>query len=175
MAGMRASPGPACRTGWTAGFPPSTCARTSEIAPTCSVSATTTHRRVCPSTPYKASTRIEWREARRLLRVLFPVDVRARWATYEIQFGHIERPTHRNTSWEQAMFEVCAHTWMDLSEPGFGIVHRRPVTVGNLTPDGLEVLAGLSDGERIITAGVSRLQDGRRVKLEGSSDTTPSL
>ena len=61
------------------------------------------------------------------------------------------------------------------TEPGFGIVHRRPVTVGNLTPDGLEVLAGLSDGERSITAGVSRLQDGRRVKLEGSSDTTPSL
>ena len=66
-------------------------------------------------------TRVEWHESRRLLRALFPVDVRARRATYEIQFGHIERPTHRNTSWERAMFEVCAHGWMDLSEPGFGV------------------------------------------------------
>ncbi len=66
-------------------------------------------------------TRVEWHEERRLLRAVFPVDVRARRATYEIQLGHIERPTHRNTSWDRAMFEVCAHRWMDLSEPGFGV------------------------------------------------------
>jgi alpha-mannosidase len=66
-------------------------------------------------------SRVEWHENRRLLRALFPVDVRSRRATYEIQFGHVERPTHRNTSWDRAMFEVCAHRWMDLSEPGFGV------------------------------------------------------
>jgi alpha-mannosidase len=66
-------------------------------------------------------TKIEWHEERRVLRALFPVNVRARKAVYEIQFGHIERPTHRNTSWDRAMFEVCAHRWMDLSEPGFGV------------------------------------------------------
>ncbi len=66
-------------------------------------------------------TSVDWRERRRLLRALFPVAVRATRATYEIQFGHVERATHRNTAREQAMFEVCAHTWADLSEPGFGV------------------------------------------------------
>ncbi len=66
-------------------------------------------------------THIEWHERQCLLRALFPVDVRSRRATYEIQYGHIERATHRNTSWEQAQFEVCAHRWVDLSEPGFGV------------------------------------------------------
>jgi alpha-mannosidase len=45
-----------------------------------------------------------------------------RWsATYEIQYGHVERPTHRNTSWDTARFEVCAHKWVDVSEPGYGV------------------------------------------------------
>lgn len=66
-------------------------------------------------------TRVEWHEEHRLLRASFPVDVRSTRATYEIQFGHIERPTHRNTEWDRAKFEVCAHRWMDLSEPGFGV------------------------------------------------------
>ena len=66
-------------------------------------------------------TRVEWNERRRLLRALFPVQVRSRYATYEIQFGHLQRPTHRNTTWDQARFEVCGHRWMDLSEPGFGV------------------------------------------------------
>jgi len=42
-------------------------------------------------------------------------------ATYEIQFGAVERPTHRNTSWDEAKFEVCAHRWADLSEAGYGV------------------------------------------------------
>ena len=42
-------------------------------------------------------------------------------ATYEIQFGHLERPTHANTSWDVARFEVCAHRWADLGEPGYGV------------------------------------------------------
>jgi alpha-mannosidase len=66
-------------------------------------------------------TTVDWHEERTILRALFPVDVRARQATYEIPFGCLERPTHRNTPWEQAMYEVCAQRWMDLSEPGFGV------------------------------------------------------
>src|SRR5579875_1378631 len=42
-------------------------------------------------------------------------------ASFEIQFGHVERPTHANTSWDQARFEVCAHRWADLSESGYGV------------------------------------------------------
>ena len=66
-------------------------------------------------------TRVDWRERRVLLKVAFPVAVHAAHAAYEIQFGTIERPTHRNTTWEQARFEVAAHKWTDLSEAGGGV------------------------------------------------------
>jgi alpha-mannosidase len=64
---------------------------------------------------------VEWHETNRLLKVAFPVDIRSLRATYEIQYGHVERPTHDNTSWDVARFEVCAHKWVDLSEPGYGV------------------------------------------------------
>ncbi|MDD5349707.1 MAG: alpha-mannosidase, partial [Chthoniobacteraceae bacterium] len=66
-------------------------------------------------------TRIEWNEDHQLLKVAFPVAVHSLRATYETQFGHVERPTHYNTSWDLARFEVCAHKWADLSEPGYGV------------------------------------------------------
>lgn len=66
-------------------------------------------------------TVVDWREDNRCLRVLFPVQVRTERATYDIPFGHVTRPTHANTSWDMAQFEVCAHTWADLSECGFGV------------------------------------------------------
>jgi alpha-mannosidase len=66
-------------------------------------------------------TDVEWHESHRFLKVAFPVDVRADRAGFEIQFGHVQRPTHENTSWEQARFEVCAHRWADLSEAGYGV------------------------------------------------------
>lgn len=50
-----------------------------------------------------------------LLKVAFPVDINSNKATYEIQYGNIERETHNNTSWDMAKFEVCAHKWADLS------------------------------------------------------------
>ncbi len=64
---------------------------------------------------------IDWQEERKLLRALFPTRIRARHACYGIQFGHIWRATHQNTSWEQARFEVPGHGFVDLSEPGFGL------------------------------------------------------
>ena len=66
-------------------------------------------------------TDVDWHEHHKFLKVAFPVDVHATRATYEIQFGHLERPTHANTSWDVARFEVCAHRWADLSEPGYGV------------------------------------------------------
>ena len=56
-----------------------------------------------------------------LLKVAFPVDVLAPQATYEIQWGNVQRPTHRNTSWDWARFETCAQKWVDLSEGGYGV------------------------------------------------------
>jgi len=66
-------------------------------------------------------TYIEWKEKHTLLKVAFPVDVLAPQATYEIQWGNVQRPTHRNTSWDWARFETCAHKWVDLSEGNYGV------------------------------------------------------
>lgn len=67
------------------------------------------------------ATTVNWQERKRLLKVAFPVDILARTATYEIQYGHIERPTHGNTSWDMAKFEVAAQHWADLSEGDYGV------------------------------------------------------
>ncbi|XP_033997413.1 alpha-mannosidase 2C1 isoform X1 [Trematomus bernacchii] len=72
--------------------------------------------------PYiKFNTKVTWAESHKFLKVEFPVRVRSPNATYEIQFGHLQRPTHRNTSWDWARFEVWGHKWADLSEPNFGV------------------------------------------------------
>lgn len=78
-------------------------------------------------TVYAESRRIEfrsevdWQERQILLKAAFPTTVRSTRATYEIQFGSIERPTHHNTSWDWARFEVVAHRWVDLSEGNYGV------------------------------------------------------
>jgi alpha-mannosidase len=66
-------------------------------------------------------TRIQWSDHHVLLKVAFPLDLRVRQATYEIQYGVVERPTHRNTSWDQARFETSAHRFIDLSEWAYGV------------------------------------------------------
>jgi alpha-mannosidase len=63
----------------------------------------------------------DWRETDQFLKVEFPLALRSDHATYEIQFGHVRRPTHFNTTWDFARFEVCAHRWADLSEPNYGV------------------------------------------------------
>ena len=64
---------------------------------------------------------IDWKESHILLKTAFPTDINADKATYDIQFGTVERPTHKNTSWDAAKFEVCAHKFADLSEYGYGV------------------------------------------------------
>lgn len=66
-------------------------------------------------------TEVHWAEQQQMLKVKFPVDIRASKATYDIQFGNIERPTHWNTSWDLAKFEVVGHKWTDLSEGNYGV------------------------------------------------------
>lgn len=66
-------------------------------------------------------TSVDWREHQLLLRTAFPLDIQNNEANYEIQFGNVKRPVHKNTTWDQARFEVCAHKWMDLSEYGYGV------------------------------------------------------
>jgi alpha-mannosidase len=84
----------------------------------------TIHQDVCiyrsiPRIDFK--TNMDWHEQHTLLKVAFPVTVHASHATYEIQYGSIERPTSRNTTWEAAKFEVSGHRWTDLSEGHGGV------------------------------------------------------
>ena len=64
---------------------------------------------------------IDWKETDTLLKLDFLVNVNANFASYDIQFGSVERPIHKNTLWDYARFEVCAHKWVDLSDNGFGL------------------------------------------------------
>jgi alpha-mannosidase len=73
---------------------------------------------------------IDWQEERRALKVRFPVAVRARRATYEMQFGVVERPTHFSTRRDLARYEVPGHRFADLSEDGFGVALLSAATYG---------------------------------------------
>lgn len=66
-------------------------------------------------------TKVDWHETHLMLKTAFPVDVNSDFATYEIQFGNTRRPTHFNTEWDMAKFEVCGHKYADLSDGGYGV------------------------------------------------------
>lgn len=66
-------------------------------------------------------TEVDWNENRKFLKVEFAWDIMTDIAHYECQYGFIGRPTHYNTSWDSAKFEVVAQKFMDLSEYGYGM------------------------------------------------------
>ena len=76
-------------------------------------------------------TAVDWHETEKLLKLAFPVDVRADEYASEIQFGHVMRPTFANTSWDEARFETVAHRWVHVAEPGFGVVLANATTYGH--------------------------------------------
>jgi alpha-mannosidase len=80
-----------------------------------------TYRLLSGSRRLDVETWVDWHERRVLLRALFPLNVRSHEATSETMFGAQRRPTHGNTGWDAARFEVSAHRFCDLSEPGYGV------------------------------------------------------
>ena len=80
-----------------------------------------TYKLLSASRRLDVETEIHWHERQVLLRALFPVRIRSHEATYETMFGAVRRPTHHNTTWDAARFEVAAHRFCDLSEPGYGV------------------------------------------------------
>ena len=66
-------------------------------------------------------TVVDWKEKQVFLKTYFPVDIHTQEATYEIQFGNLKRPTHSNTEWDFAKFEVPGHKWVDISESSYGV------------------------------------------------------
>jgi alpha-mannosidase len=67
------------------------------------------------------ATKADWQETASMLRVAFPVDICTDQAGFDVQFGQFFRPTHNNTTWDQARNDVTAHTWADLSESDYGV------------------------------------------------------
>ncbi|MDT7682603.1 MAG: alpha-mannosidase [Pseudonocardiales bacterium] len=87
------------------------------------------------------STEVDWHESETFLKVAFPLDVRAERSTAETQFGYVHRATDTNTSWEAAKFEICAHRYLHVAEPGYGIALVNDSTYGHdvtraVRPDG---------------------------------------
>ncbi|MFC9860431.1 MULTISPECIES: alpha-mannosidase [unclassified Streptomyces] len=76
-------------------------------------------------------TEVDWQESEKVLKAAFPLDVHAERSTAEIQFGHVHRATHDNTGWDAARFEICAHRWLRVAEPGYGIALLNDSTYGH--------------------------------------------
>ncbi|WP_435226320.1 alpha-mannosidase [Streptomyces sp. Tue6028] len=76
-------------------------------------------------------TEVDWRESEKVLKAAFPLDVHAERSAAEIQFGHVHRPTHANTGWDAARFEICAHRWLRVAEDGYGVAVLNDSTYGH--------------------------------------------
>lgn len=76
-------------------------------------------------------TEVDWAEEEKFLKAGFNIDIKAERSASEIQFGHVFRPTHTNTTWDAAKFEICAHRWIHVGEPGFGIAVVNDSTYGH--------------------------------------------
>jgi alpha-mannosidase len=83
----------------------------------------------------ETETEVDWREREAVLKAAFDVDVHTDHAAYETQFGHVVRPTHENTTWDAARFEVCAHRWVHVGEgragSGYGAALANDATYGH--------------------------------------------
>jgi alpha-mannosidase len=79
----------------------------------------------------RIDTEIDWHEREKIVKLAFPLDVHADRTAAEIQFGHVYRPTHTNTSWDSARFEISCHRWIHVAEPGYGVALANDATYGH--------------------------------------------
>ncbi|GHJ41084.1 glycoside hydrolase family 38 C-terminal domain-containing protein [Streptomyces sp. TS71-3] len=79
----------------------------------------------------EVDTDIDWQERDAVLKAAWPLAVHAEHESAEIQFGHVRRPTHENTSWDAARFEVWHHRWVHVGEYGFGAALLNDSTYGH--------------------------------------------
>jgi alpha-mannosidase len=83
----------------------------------------------------------DWRASHEILKFALPTTILAEEATYDAQFGFVKRPTHRNTSHDAAKFEVCGHTYADVSEYGYGVAIINDCKYGYATSGNLMTLS----------------------------------
>jgi alpha-mannosidase len=102
---------------------------------------------------------VDWHEREKFLKVAFPVDVRADRSAAETQFGHLFRPTHCNTSWEAAKFEICAHRFLHIGEPGWGAALVNDSTYGHDVTSGVRADGGTTTTVRLSLLRAPRFPD----------------
>ena len=107
---------------------------------------------LCLRGALRIETDVDWHERHRLLKLAFAFDVHATDAAYETSFGHVRRATHTNTSWDAARYESCAHRYVHVGEPGFG------VAVVNDAIYGHDVTRDSVDGRLVTTVRQSLLR-----------------
>ena len=83
-----------------------------------------------PGPPRSTSRSTDWHEDEKILKLAFPFDLRATRAASEIQYGHLYRDIHINTSWDAARYETVVHRWLQLSENGYGVAVANEATYG---------------------------------------------
>lgn len=76
-------------------------------------------------------TEVDWHEREKVLKLAVDADVHTDHARYETQFGHVVRPTHENTSWDAARFEVCTHRWVHVGDAAYGVAVANDATYGH--------------------------------------------
>jgi alpha-mannosidase len=92
---------------------------------------TQTYRLTAGADRLDIDTEVDWHESEKVLKVAFPLDLHADRSTAEIQFGHVHRPLHTNTSWDRARYEIYAHRWIRVAEPGYGVAIANDSTYGH--------------------------------------------
>lgn len=114
------------------------------ISQTLQIGSSSIYQRVsleAESRMVQVETQVDWKETHRFLRVQAEPAVHAETATYEIQFGVVRRPTHANTSWDQARFETVGHRFVDISQPDYGLALLNDGKYGHYIRDGIMDLA----------------------------------
>ncbi|KAJ7781792.1 glycoside hydrolase family 38 protein [Mycena maculata] len=93
----------------------------STISVTISLDAVPASTKLDSRSMFRFDAWVNWHERHEFLKFELPLNIHSDNATYETQFGHVQRPTHKNTTWDMAKFEVCGHKYADLSEYGYGV------------------------------------------------------
>ncbi|KAF5347291.1 hypothetical protein D9756_009971 [Leucocoprinus leucothites] len=91
------------------------------ISVTISLDATSATTKPNSRSLFNFDTVVDWHQRHELLKFELPLNISNPNATYETQFGYVQRPTHKNTTWDIAKFEVCGHKYADFSEFGYGV------------------------------------------------------
>jgi alpha-mannosidase len=140
--------------------------KSEDAAATVGVTRTFGDSHVCQQITLRAGAKrvdfeaeVDWQEREKFLKVAFPVDVRADRSAAETQFGHVFRPTHCNTSWEAAKFEICAHRFLHIGEPGWGAALVNDSTYGHDVTSGVRPDGGTTTTVRLSLLRAPRYPD----------------